>query len=156
MGRTEDQVFDRRVEVSAQRRFYCTLDWTRRVPITVNIFMQNMTVYISIFGALKRVTYFKGTFKACLHIPSPFPTPSPSQVYHFAYGDGKMGSTAILPVRWLVTVGTMLNFVGDEDGMCEQAFTPNKSERESKNILWSLPPFNVIVWNRSRFSFAFS
>ena len=35
-----------------------------------------------------------------------------------------MGSVPILPIKWTITIGIMLNFDGDGDGTCKQALTP--------------------------------
>ena len=56
-----------------------------------------------------------GIVKACLHIPTP--SPSPSSFITVPMVTGRMGSRPILPVRQPVTIDIMLNF--DGDGHCD-------------------------------------
>ena len=71
--------------------------------------------------------------KACLHVPSTFPCPSPSPSKFIIVSMetdrlmDRMGSVPILPVKWTITIGIMLYFDGDGDrhgdgdGTCKQA-----------------------------------
>ena len=69
--------------------------------------------------------------KACLHVPSTFPCPSPSKFIIVSMETDRlmdrMGSVPILPVKWTITIGIMLYFDGDGDrhgdgdGTCKQA-----------------------------------
>ena len=68
---------------------------------------------------------------ACLHVPSPSPCPSPSKFNIVPMEMDRLMAewVTILPVKWTVTIGTMLNFDGDGDGhrdgdgTCKQTFT---------------------------------
>ena len=67
-------------------------------------------------------------FKACLHVPTPFPSKFIIMPMVTGSPTGRMGSIPILPVRLPVTIITMLNFDrhcdGDGNGLgtCKQAF----------------------------------
>ena len=80
------------------------------------------------------VSFSATGFKACLHVPSTFPCPSPSPSKFIIVSMetdrlmDRMGSVPILPVKWTITIGIMLYFDGDGDrhgdgdGTCKQAF----------------------------------
>ena len=64
--------------------------------------------------------------QACLHVPSPCPSPSlskysitPMVTVHLM---GRMGTEPILFIKWSVSIDTMINFDSDGDGTCNQAF----------------------------------
>ena len=75
-------------------------------------------------------------FKACLHVPSlsPCPSPSPSKFIIVPMETdcltGRMGTEPILPVKRTITIGVMLHFDrdghghGDRDGTCKLVFMP--------------------------------
>ena len=78
------------------------------------------------------------TIKACLHVPSlsPCPSPSPSKfnivpmvTVRFT---GRMGTESILSVKQSVSIDTMINFDGNGVGTCKQAL-----------ILWNLNDWNT-------------
>ena len=75
--------------------------------------------------ALIRKRYM--SIRACLHVPSS----SLRRVRHCVYvrSTEKMGSVCNLPVKWAISIGTMLNCDGDGhghgdgDGTCKQALS---------------------------------
>ena len=89
-----------------------------------------------------------GTLKVCLHVPSPCPCPSPSLCpskfiivsMEMDRLMDRMGSVPILPVKWTVTIGTMLNFDGDGhgDGTCKQTLMTGVGNESGYSLLRTL------------------
>ena len=61
-------------------------------------------------GTGSRLNVMSMSLKVSLHVPSPSPSP-----VKFTLTD-RMGSEPNLPVKWSITIGTMINFDGYSDG----------------------------------------
>ena len=58
--------------------------------------------------------------RTCLHVPSPSPCPSPSKFTIVPMETdrltNRMGTEPIPPVKWSISIDTMINFDEDRDG----------------------------------------